>query len=466
MLSREFLSVNLYILLNLVALSWFRMWVMEYKAPVWQRGDNPAAMEESTVTRLLTFNYIYLLNMWIVLVPEWLCFDWAMGCIPPVTQADLRAGTVLFIWAAILAITLKYRKKIKEHNFLIHFSLSLILSPFILSTNVFVYVGFVIAERNLYLSIAGYSFLLTSGFNRLCGIKAFSQRLSRFFMILLFLMFILRSHIRSCHWRNEMDLFTSGLNVCYYNAKVHYNIAKKLADQNDSEKAMLFYKESLRLQPDYEHALNNLGNLLKSQQKFSEAEMMFKRAVRVSPTFAAAHMNLGIVYAGQGRYAEAEQSYLLALHHRPQYPDCQFNLGNLYIKTRQSGGAEKRYRLAAERGHQLATANLIILLDEQNRMEEAHALILQAHQHFPTNAEFSFQLANSFGKQGMFTQSEANYMKAIGLQNKAIYWSNLGVLYHRWNKIKEAIEAYQTALNIDSTLKNAKVYLKKLLSKM
>ena len=33
-------------------------------------------------------------------------------------------------------------------------------------------------------------------------------------------------------------------------------------------------------------------------------------------------------------------------------------------------------------------------------------------------------------------------------------------------KIEEAIKAYQTALNIDSTLKNAPVHLKKLLNKM
>ena len=67
--------------------------------------------------------------------------------------------------------------------------------------------------------------------------------------------------------------------------------------------------------PNYDEALNNLGNLLKDTSRPVEAEEMFNRALntrydsfvisnnnniisfRVSPSFAAAWMNLGIVQA-------------------------------------------------------------------------------------------------------------------------------------------------------------------------
>ena len=41
--------------------------------------------------------------------------------------------------------------------------MSLLVVPFLLSMNIFVHVGFVIAERNLYLSVVGHSLLVAKG---------------------------------------------------------------------------------------------------------------------------------------------------------------------------------------------------------------------------------------------------------------------------------------------------------------
>ena len=50
---------------------------------------------------------------------------------------------------------------------------------------------------------------------------------------------------------------------------------------------------AIRLWPNYEHALNNLGNILKSKGQYDEAEQCFLKALSISPKFAASHMNLG-----------------------------------------------------------------------------------------------------------------------------------------------------------------------------
>ena len=57
-------------------------------------------------------------------------------------------------------------------------------------------------------------------------------------------------------------------------------------------------------------------------------------------------------------------------------------------------------------------------------------------------------------------------MRAIAMKESALFWSNLGVLYHRWKKRKQAIEAYQAALLIDNNFPSAKVNLDKLLSRI
>ena len=77
-----------------------------------------------------------------------------------------------------------------------------------------------------------------------------------------------------------------------------------------------------RLYPDYDQALNNLGNLLKETSRPVEAESVLQKAVTIrlyinlcifklkhvhSPEFAAAWMNLGIVQA----HLKKHQVYLL-----------------------------------------------------------------------------------------------------------------------------------------------------------
>ena len=68
--------------------------------------------------------------------------------------------------------------------------------------------------------------------------------------------------------------------------------------------------------------------------------------------------------------------------------------------------------------------------------------------------------------QGKFAESEKFYLKAISLGGKALYWSNLGVLYHRWGKLNQAEGAYLSALRLDSSLGSARVNLNKLRNKI
>jgi len=83
------------------------------------------------------------------------------------------------------------------------------------------------------------------------------------------------------------------------------------------------------LYPEYEQAMNNLGNLMRDGGHLIEAEKLLEQAISVRPSFAAAWMNLGIVQAGLKKYEDAEESYMTALTHRQKYPDCYYNLGNL-----------------------------------------------------------------------------------------------------------------------------------------
>ena len=68
---------------------------------------------------------------------------------------------------------------------------------------------------------------------------------------------------RSLDWLNEIKLFTSGLQVCPLNAKVHYNIGKSNQDAGNTDDAVSAYLEAIKLWDGYDQPMNNLGNIYK-----------------------------------------------------------------------------------------------------------------------------------------------------------------------------------------------------------
>lgn len=98
---------------------------------------------------------------------------------------------------------------------------------------------------------------------------------------ILIIVFGVRTIQRNIDWLTEEKLFTSALEVCPLNAKVHYNIAKIAADNNNKNLALIEYRTAIKLNPNYEQAMNNLANLLREDKKFKEAEVLLRKAIKV-----------------------------------------------------------------------------------------------------------------------------------------------------------------------------------------
>jgi len=457
-----------YAICTVALLSLLRMWLVGFSSPSFQQGDNPGAALPTSLSRVATLQHYWALHALLLIWPQWLCFDWALGCIPVIdlNKPDLRFLSPLLLGCILLLIITQAIREAKNARLVLIWALAFLVLPFLLSTNLLVTVGFVVAERALYLSVAGSAIVVVWGWQKMkskCQQRLVCQFLNCA-LPLLVIIFSLRSAVRSMDWRKEVSLFTSGLSVCPSNAKVWYNIAKKQMDMNEVQGALTCYREAVRLAPSYEQALNNLGNLEKAQGRSEHAIRLLSRATKVNPKFAAAHMNFGIVLQSVGQTQEAEAEYLMALSLRSPYADCEYNLGNLYLKTGQLLEAEQRLRNAASRGHTLAWGNLMLLLEEMGRDEEAHEAALKSVDTFPDNADMHFHLANSHGKRGEFAEGERFYKSAIKIaaMPKAVFHSNLGVLYHRWGKTDRAILSYKAALRINPNFRSAVENLGKL----
>ncbi|XP_016333087.1 transmembrane and TPR repeat-containing protein 4-like [Sinocyclocheilus anshuiensis] len=435
--------------------------IMGTGPPSFTEVDNPASFAENVILRIVNYNYYYSLNAWLLLCPWWLCFDWSMGCVPLIKSAtDWRIVWPLLLWCCLMGLVYQALcSQDSNKRRTLTFGLVLLVIPFLPASNLFFRVGFVIAERVLYLSSAGYCLILayTVGYCS-CNWKK-HKRLLRAATLTLLCVNVARSAQRSQHWRSEQSLFTSALSVCPLNAKVHYNVGKNLADRGNQSASIKYYREAVRLHPKYVHAMNNLGNILKERNELKEAEELLSSAVHIQPDFAAAWMNLGIVQNSLKKFDEAEQSYWNAVRFRKKYPDCYYNLGRLYADLNRSIDALNAWRNATmlKPDHSLAWNNMVILLDNTGNLAQAELIGKEALKILPKDHTIMFSLANVLGKQEKYKESEGFFLNALKINpNVASCHGNLAVLYHRWGKLDLAKRHYELSLRLDPSAPGTK----------
>lgn len=344
-------------------------------------------------------------------------------------------------------------------------AISLIIVPFLPAMGI-IKLGFVIAERILYISSIGYSLLVAFGLCKL--LKKFAkQKILIYIVFGVFLMFhSLKTYQRSMEWRTEHQLFFSALKVVPRNAKVYYNIARISSEVKDIDTSLKFYQKAIQLHPNYESAHMNLGNLYRELHQYQKAKFHLLKAVDILEEFPTAWMNLGIVQAVLKEHVESERSYYKALSYRKNYANCYYNLGNLYIDTKNftSAIASWKRAISINPNHKKAWSNILAYYDNQlNNHEDVLKYSEIALNYLPNDTNILFSRANTFGKLSRFQEAETIFKQIIQAEpKKSIFYANLGVLYHRWGKKELAKKNYEIALSLDANLKNAHTNLMKL----
>ncbi|EDV91013.1 protein O-mannosyl-transferase TMTC4 [Drosophila grimshawi] len=428
-----------------------RLWWQNFEAPDFKPVDNPIAYSEYLMTRGMSQQYLFVVNFWLLLCPQWLCFDWALGCVSLVrTIYDLRMQAVIAFYSFILVAATNFRRLAG-----LMLALCMMVIPFLPASGI-VRVGFVIAERTLYVPSIGFCLMSVYGF-LYCyhnyGINVYMRTFLQAMLMLLFAVLMLRTRQRAAEWLNEEKLFTSALLVCPNNAKVHYNIARLATDTGNSSRAFQHYHKAIELYPGYESALMNLGNLYREHGNLRTAEKYIRAALKAYPEFPVAWMNLGIVQASQKKYDEALASYWKALKFRPDYAVCHYNMGNLFLEQQHYADALHHWQhaVAVNPRQPKAWANILTMLDNRGMYEDALRISVKGMEQLPNEPSIMFIRANVLGKLKHYVEAETLYKRVLAIDPRnMLYHTNLGVLYHRWDKVPEAIESYQMAISINS----------------
>eukprot|EP00051_Salpingoeca_urceolata_P005947 m.79074 g.79074 ORF g.79074 m.79074 type:complete len:911 (+) comp14612_c0_seq1:120-2852(+) len=298
---------------------------------------NPANHIVSFVHRSLTKSLYVGLHAWLLAWPQTLCCDWSAGSIPVVQSVlDPRnAGTLaLFVFLGFLIYKAVFSADTLQRKAELSVAIAFLVGPFLPACGLFMEVGFTVAERVLYLPSVGFCLLLVIAWDRWLGQTEALSISNKLFAVIAFacvLGYGTRTMLRNEDWRDELSIYSAGVQAAPLNAKLHHNAAYYLPD--DAKKQKEFHlREAIRLYPLYTSAYVNLGVVLSQMGRTEESIDVYKQGIErhwerplYSTDVTAFYRNLGVAYRRLGRLQDALESYQMCLRYKPLHPGCKAN---------------------------------------------------------------------------------------------------------------------------------------------
>uniref|UniRef100_A0A6Q2WY81 dolichyl-phosphate-mannose--protein mannosyltransferase n=1 Tax=Esox lucius TaxID=8010 RepID=A0A6Q2WY81_ESOLU len=348
------------------------------------------------------------------------------------------------------------------------FSLGLLSLPFIPATNLFFYVGFVIAERVLYIPSMGFCLLVAVG-ARALYIRLRTRGPRGMLLGLctgLVLVYSIKTVLRNQDWSNEEMLYKSGISV--NPAKAWGNLGNVLKNQGQMAKAERAYRNALYYRGNMADMLYNLGLLLQENDRSSEALHYYKLAIGSRPTLASAYLNTGIILTNQGSLDEAKRTFVTCAEipdenlkdphaHKSSVTSCLYNLGKLLHEQGLQEEALSVYKKAVQKmPRQFAPQSLYNMMGEAymrlNRLEEAGHWYRKSLGAKPDHIPAHLTYAKLLSIIGQKTQAEHYYIKAIQLgPSKGNCYMHYGQFLLEQSRLVEAAEMAERAAELDSS---------------
>ncbi len=148
------------------------------------------------------------------------------------------------------------------------------------------------------------------------------------------------------YWRDSTTLFSRALAVTERNWFALTGLGAVSQADGRFGQAIGYYREALRIKPDYVEAWNNLGLAHKNLGQFPQAIASYREALRIGPDYPRVLNNLGSVYGTLGQLHQAIGYFRQAVRSNPDYAEAWNNLGAAYDSLGQTEQAAVCYREA------------------------------------------------------------------------------------------------------------------------
>ncbi|KAL5010414.1 hypothetical protein ScPMuIL_012719 [Solemya velum] len=431
------------------ALMSFRIWIMDGTTPSFIEQDNPASFSPYLLTRCLTYSYLWVFNAWLLLAPITLCYDWQIGSIPLVESiSDCRnLATIAFFFVAVCFFIRCYRcfqANVQTPLNTIISCLLLVIMPFLPASNLFFRVGFVVAERILYIPSIGFCIGVAYGIHMLLAKYRHYRPIIIALFVCLFSCLVLKTWQQNKTWLSRESLFRSGVSTLPHNAKAHYNYANYLKDSGQNDQAAIHYHKALDLYPNHPSAHNNLGTLL-SLTNPRGAEFHFREAIRLLPNHRSALRNLGSQLFNNNHKEEGIQIMTEALNADPYNLDVLMSLADMMVDVENWSEAERYYQAVMQEKPDFANAynNFGAFLFKRGNIHESLDYYHWALELDSTHTIAMVNAAKSLRQLGRNGEAENMYKQALSVRFDVGTADQMALFYYKSGRISDALSVFE-----------------------
>ncbi|XP_060530397.1 protein O-mannosyl-transferase Tmtc3-like [Cylas formicarius] len=452
-----------------------RLHIMGSQLPVFTRFDNPASVAV-TPARQLTYHYLIGVNLWLLLFPCNLCCDWTMGTIPLVESFfDVRNLATLATYCLLVALGMTALTSENRHqSVVLIISTSLLVLPFVPASNLFFPVGFVVAERVLYMPSMGFCMMIAYGWHTIR--EKLNRKLAWACLCLMLLSHGTKTYLRNWDWENEYTIFMSGLRVNQRNAKLFNNVGHALESRGEFEDALAFFKTAVSVQNDDVGAYINVGRTYNHLKMYKEAEEAYLKAksllpkakpgesyqARIAPNHLNVFLNLAnLISKNHTRLEEADMLYRQAISMRADYTQAYINRGDILIKLNRTKEAQEVYERALlyDSNNPDIYYNLGVVFLEQGKASQALAYLDKALEFDPEHEQAllnSAILLQEFGRAEFRKTARERLLKLLAkdTNNERVHF-NLGMLAMDEKDIEEAEHWFRRAVHLKADFRSA-----------
>ncbi len=227
--------------------------------------------------------------------------------------------------------------------------------------------------------------------------------------------------------------------------------AEESVETGNDEEALRLLAQAIEVNPTLTVAHMKMGEIYKLRGDHGKAEQAYGAAASLEPTNFDAQYNHGLMLHFLSRLSEAVSAYLRSLAIRPNDFNANLNLATAYFQLDEPSQAlyyaETAVRLDPTSGP--ARANLGAVYAAIGRHDDAVRQYESAAELMELSPELLMNLAESLGKTGRHREMENTLGAVLELEASAAAWERIGFARFKQRDYSGAVDAFQTAVELD-----------------
>ena len=223
-------------------------------------------------------------------------------------------------------------------------------------------------------------------------------------------------------WRNSKALFSNAIAVTGESLVAHVALGAELEKRGRIKEAIGYYRQAMRMNPDFIATYVNLGGLLARQGRFSEAIAPLRKALALNPRASGVHFNLAKIYAERGNSAAALHHYSAVVRLEPGNVKAYNNLGNLLAALGRSDDAIRVYSngLKVDPDNDRLRSNLKKILEARQRQAQKLRGLTEALKQKPRDYRLQTAAGSVYEDLGQWDQAIRHYQAALKIDPRQV----------------------------------------------